>query len=431
MNMKINVKNLVISSCLFLIITNIWVRTLIDVVDLTPFILVINSILLIILECILYKDGLIDFKKIYVIENIKRRKILIIYILFIICAISMSIYNGLWGDLFECFVLVLCIPFFNMKYINKDIFHIILKPTELSFVIFVILSIMLAPETNLQYRGILINPNATAVFMVFVFIVTLYGVIKCNKISILLHIGFCGISVGYIFFIESRAAEIVVIAVVFLWLIHFNIKKKNVIKNVYRMVSVVIVSTLMCVCVPYIHNTFSYAIYENVFDSQFTIYDLHSDRDRIQLFSNHEIHGNDTGENRLIEKQEDFTSGRMDLWKAHIEEIGILGHSEGISLNNQVRTAHNTYISMAYVNGVFSGILLIFFNIGIGLLSIRKYIKDKSNINAMLVITIVMYGMYSVVETMYYPLSSYMVFLFYIAVIELFQKSLEKKGDNI
>ena len=218
---------------------------------------------------------------------------------------------------------------------------------------------------------------------------------------------------------------------VFLWLIHFNIKKKNVVKNVYRMVSVVIVSTLMCVCVPYIHNTFSYAIYENVFDSQFTIYDLHSDRDRIQLFSNHEIHGNDTGENRLIEKQEDFTSGRMDLWKAHIEEIGILGHSEGISLNNQVRTAHNTYISMAYVNGVFSGILLIFFNIGIGLLSIRKYIKDKSNINAMLVITIVMYGMYSVVETMYYPLSSYMVFLFYIAVIELFQKSLEKKGDNI
>lgn len=431
MNIKINVKKLVISSCLFLIITNIWIRTLINIVDLTPFILVINSILLIILECILYKDGLIDLKKIYAIENIKRRKILIIYILFIVCTISMSIYNGLWGNLIECFVLVLCIPFFTMKYINKDIFQIILKPTELSFVIFVILSIMLAPETNLQYRGILINPNATAVFMVFVFIVTLYGVIKCNKISILLHIGFCSISVGYIFFIESRAAEIVVIAVVFLWLIHFNIKKKNVIKNVYRMVSVVIVSALMCICVPYIHNTFSYVIYENVFDSQFTIYDLHSDRERIQLFSNHEIHEKDMSENRLIEKREEFTSGRMDLWKAHIEEVGILGHSEGILLNNQVRTAHNTYISMAYVNGIFSGILLLFFNIGIGILSIRKYIKDKSDINAMLIITIVMYGMYSVVETMYYPLTSYMVFLFYIAIIELFQKSLEKRGDNI
>ena len=141
MNMKINVKNLVISSCLFLIITNIWVRTLIDVVDLTPFILVINSILLIILECILYKDGFIDFKKIYVIENIKRRKILIIYILFIICAISMSIYNGLWGDLFECFVLVLCIPFFNMKYINKDIFlsliHILILKSCANFLLLV------------------------------------------------------------------------------------------------------------------------------------------------------------------------------------------------------------------------------------------------------------------------------------------------------
>ena len=84
MNIKINVKKLVISSCLFLIITNIWIRTLINIVDLTPFILVINSILLIILECILYKDGLIDLKKIYAIENIKRRKILIIYILFFI-----------------------------------------------------------------------------------------------------------------------------------------------------------------------------------------------------------------------------------------------------------------------------------------------------------------------------------------------------------
>lgn len=427
-------KKYMIEFGLFLIISNIWLGKITDIFNLQSILLIINICIWFAILFILYRNKILVFEGKNLKDRIIDNKILIIYMTLVISIIGMNVYNKLTGNVIEGIFLVSLIPLFLYSIKVNDIFKITLSATETSMLLFTILSVIFAPAMNYQYRGILINPNSTAIFMVFVFCITAYGyVIKAKRK--MLHLICCGLAIGYVFFIESRAAEITIIAIIGLWLVHFIIKGEFT-RKIKSISLIVIIGVIMSMCVAYIQNDISIYMYKNVFDEQISIYQLHSDNDRIHIGNDKRKINNDVNieddvnliesleDNRLLNGGDDFTTGRTNLWKAHIEEIGILGHSQGIELNNQVRTAHNTYIHIAYIDGLFSGILLLVFNIGIGIISLKQYIKNKNDRNAMALIAIIVYGMYSMVETVYFPLATHMALLFYLSIINVCQNKI-------
>ena len=417
---------------IFLIISNAWLGKITDEINMQPILLVINICIWITMLFILYRSKILVCEEKKTKNIIANNKVLIIYLILVISIIIMNIYNELTGNIIEGIFLLLLIPLFLYPIRTIDIFKTTLNATEASMIVFSGLSIFFAPAMNYQYRGILINANSTAVFMVFVFIITSYGfIVEINKR--LLHLICCGVSIGYIFFIESRAAEITVIVTIVLWLGHFLINREKLRANLVSISAIIIMSLIMPTCIAYIQKDVSHCIYKNVLKEEFSIYELHYDKDKIH--SENTTNGliEDIEKNRLFNVRSDFTSGRTKLWKAHIDEISILGHNKGIELDNQVRTAHNTYIHIAYIDGIISGILLLIFNISIGVLALKQYINNKSNRNAMTLISIIIYGMYSMVETVYFPLTTHIAFLFYLAIINVYQnknniENLEMEG---
>ena len=430
-----------IEFCLFFIITNIWLGKITEKINLQSIFLLVNICICLVMMHILYRSGILVLNRKQLKNKIVKNKLLIIYAILCISIIGMNIYNHSIGNITEGLFLLLMMLLFLYPIKNIDFFNVVLRATEASMILFVVLSIIFAPAMNFQYRGILINANSTAVFMVFVFLITLYGFIVKNSRR-LLHLICCGLSIGYIFFIESRAAEIAVIVTIVLWIGHFVINKKNLKASLISISTIIIISLIMPTCVSLIQNDVSYCIYKNVLNEQFSIYELHYDEDRINIGNSVNSNNKDkekskniiesVEENRLFSSGTDFTTGRTELWKAHIDEIGILGHNKGIELNNQVRTAHNTYIHIAYIDGIASGILLLIFNISIGVLALKQYINNKSNRNAMTLFSIIIYGMYSMVETMYFPLTTHIVFLFYLAIMNVYQNksNIENSGTE-
>lgn len=70
----------------------------------------------------------------------------------------------------------------------------------------------------------------------------------------------------------------------------------------------------------------------------------------------------------LKEEQEenDYTNGRLDIFRSYIEQLNMTGHEEmgAVLKNGEIAThAHNIYLQVAYDHGIFVGVVFILFGI--------------------------------------------------------------------
>ena len=79
----------------------------------------------------------------------------------------------------------------------------------------------------------------------------------------------------------------------------------------------------------------------------------------------------------------DFTNGRLDIFKSYIEQLNMTGHKEmgAVLKNGEIAThAHNIYLQVAYDHGIFVGILFALVGLATFLKSCLYYYKKKDKI---------------------------------------------------
>lgn len=79
----------------------------------------------------------------------------------------------------------------------------------------------------------------------------------------------------------------------------------------------------------------------------------------------------------------DFTNGRLDIFKSYIEQLNMTGHEEmgAVLKNGEIAThAHNIYLQVAYDHGIFVGILFILVGFATFIRSCLYYHTKKDKI---------------------------------------------------
>lgn len=82
-------------------------------------------------------------------------------------------------------------------------------------------------------------------------------------------------------------------------------------------------------------------------------------------------------------EEEDYTNGRLDIFRSYIEQLNMTGHEEMGALleNGEIAThAHNIYLQVAYDHGIPVGILFVLVGIGTFIASCLYYHKKKDKI---------------------------------------------------
>ena len=90
-------------------------------------------------------------------------------------------------------------------------------------------------------------------------------------------------------------------------------------------------------------------------------------------------------EEELIQdsQKEDYTNGRIDIFRSYIEQMNMTGHEEMGALlqNGEIAThAHNIYLQVAYDHGIFVGILFVLWGFVTFVTSCLYYHKKKETI---------------------------------------------------
>ena len=84
-----------------------------------------------------------------------------------------------------------------------------------------------------------------------------------------------------------------------------------------------------------------------------------------------------------IPEDNDYTNGRLDIFRSYLEQLNKTGHEEMGALlqNGEIAThAHNIYLQVAYDHGIFVGILFVIVGIVTFGVSCRYYYKKKDKI---------------------------------------------------
>lgn len=133
-------------------------------------------------------------------------------------------------------------------------------------------------------------------------------------------------------------------------------------------------------------------------------------------------------EEEIIEdsQKEDYTNGRIDIFRSYIEQLNMTGHEEmgAVLQNGEIAThAHNIYLQVAYDHGIPVGIVFVFVGIATFAAGCLYYHKKKDTIlYAALPVTItVAVAVAGVVEWIYH-LSNPCGFLLMLVITPLIFK---------
>ena len=134
---------------------------------------------------------------------------------------------------------------------------------------------------------------------------------------------------------------------------------------------------------------------------------------------------NDQRFNTADKNLNDYTAGRAELWRIHLEQVGFLGNPPGKVLYRadgavEGRSAHFTIIQFSYDFGALAGIFLLAFNLLAGLASIRYAIKRRELKYALWPFAVaIIFGGNSVMEAIGHPAQCVLDLLYFLSLTPL------------
>ena len=114
-----------------------------------------------------------------------------------------------------------------------------------------------------------------------------------------------------------------------------------------------------------------------------------------------------------------ITTGRDEIWRAYLNDLSLSPHSDNampmINGHTIQYSAHNTYLHLGYCFGSLCGGAYLVYNIFNGLKSVKSiFMKHNSFIYLVGFIIILNYGIATLVETLYSPITSSLCFSYFV-----------------
>ena len=400
--------------CFSMVFVCMWSAQTTSVYSLSGPMYLINTVLLSLI--IIINRDMIDV-------HIFNKNIILIEV-FALIVVIMGIRFNLIGHIAEGLIIGGIFPLLYMVCSERMMFNIY-KAIYTSFFLCIILSLIIAPWGAIRYRGVFVNANGFAIFLIAVFLLSVYQLIEGDrnnkKYKFMVISALAG---GFIICTESRAAIIVGIVTLLIWTL-FLIKSKLLWKMKYILQTIVVIFISIPIIIAsttFLPNS-CFKIEKAIMDDNIIIYDYQKNSEPYK--ENVKLGGVD---NRLNEIS---SSGRSDLWKIYIEEISIDGHKNAIEYSGQKRTAHNSYIHISYSFGIICGIifLLIYANAFIKSVYFTLYGKKVNDVFRLTIV--VAFGLYSLVESVYFPYSQHLSFLFWFTMREIVIKKTKRCNELI
>jgi len=134
---------------------------------------------------------------------------------------------------------------------------------------------------------------------------------------------------------------------------------------------------------------------------------------------------------------EQFSSGRIHLWKGYAQNLTLLGHDmSSVDWNTltggmNTRHAHNNFLDYAYRSGILVGICCIALQLVAGIITLICMFKKKINrgYEVFVVIFSVQYLVLSMIDIATLSMTNYGAFFFYICIAPLFMTNCIKEEE--
>ena len=264
-----------------------------------------------------------------------------------------------------------------------------------------------------QYCGLTDNPNLLSMLLMISMAGTLYLMNMENKLSFFYAI-LTGVSLGMIFLSNSRGGIIVGLFEIAAWVI--LTLRRDWKKYGAKLLAVVAAGLIIIsVCVP---------VTDIILDretgsqsSKETAQSIEGIREKTD--SRFSTEGKNMNE---------FTSGRIEIWKWHIRQFNLVGHDctdHQIKLNEgdkALHNAHNTYIELAYRYGLPAGIGYTVFMLAVIVCLIKAaLIKGRNRYVLLISLFSLAYFIESLVDVMTLPFERGPVLMFYLALVGVFE----------
>ena len=293
------------------------------------------------------------------------------------------IFNGIYYAVFAYLLIgtIFCavVPLQNIVFFASARKQILKKLAEgilLSFVIFVVISILIGPALGQdQYESILVNPNTLGNYMSIVTTASLFMIYNKYKLhSKYIYFYYIILSICVIFTIYSNSRSSIIaifmqffaigLVLILQRLISYN--WKGILNLLKQGVCFLIITAVLFFAMFYILTDVKKSIINIVPDFQITKQcEEITVRDMLSRMSIRYTKGIKTNTFEPSVDNDEFTSGRKDIWKQLIMNIGLKGHKEeGRKIIEENRAyqntnAHNVYIQVGYSAGIIAGIAMI------------------------------------------------------------------------
>lgn len=336
---------------------------------------------------------------------------------------------------------------------HKKLFSLLIRSCILSFAIFFVISAVFYPVGIKQYESFFTNPNGVSGYLALVFSCLMVYSFQADqlkkRIGSWLLLGLCS---GVLYYTNSRSGQLAAICTFAFTSTLFLLSGKNMLKQrlFWHVIPIILSVLLFIPGTLYImqasnaglsgiaslpleakasdlltkeHTTSSSVIHE---DKAYTDFDT--------------INESNKGRYNFLEKDfNEITTGRVDIWKAFMEEVTMWGTGEEANfyIESQQRIRSNPHMTLmlyAYQYGWLCAVVWLLFNILAGLKSIKFVFRNKMDAIALFPFAItIVYGLVFLVETINTPFV-YMITMFYYFVqtplITTFPSKLDSETPN-
>jgi len=284
------------------------------------------------------------------------------------------------------FYFILIIPFIVLLLSNKKnrgnfLFSFSIG-SIISFVIFIVLSLIYAPLTDERYSSILLNPNGLVFVLLPITISILYMLEKAKKYTakiiwyfVLLFL--FGVNIAFILYARSRTGLLSVILMFIFLIIYWTITKKKILIQLISLLLAILI------CIP-----LSYFMLTDINSHILDLRRMTSPRITVFFSMNYKViesndiliaQKNTTNLNVVmkniqkrstvgISDDSDISSGRYRIWESFSNSINWKGHDsqDGIWIskkNPNSNDPHNMFLKIGYDLGIGGMISMMIFSL--------------------------------------------------------------------
>ncbi len=337
-----------------------------------------------------------------------------------IMVVTSCLYNRDW--LSDALMFVLICPIVFLIWGNADhgrILRRLSRACVISFIIFMIASMIFVPVQDRQYAGLFCNVNGTALYLILVFACLLIEVLRTHRKRwiLILHYLLLGICGTLIFYTNSRtgqmAAILALIAAFGLSLLRDWSRAKG--KILLKLLCVVLV---LAVTLPTTVHLFRAG--NQFVRSLASLSQSESGTDVKGDFSTFLEHNNLKNQTEGKD-MEAMSTGRIGIWREYLKASTLFGSDTPEQFWIESRqayysTAHMTWITYAFRHGFICAGLFLAYNLMMGVAAVVFAWRNKGDYLALLPLTVtVVFGVASLLASVNTPFN-YMVTIYYYFV---------------